>query len=91
MVTYDEAKRLTNIQEHDGIDFAECEPIFDAPMFTEEDTREAYGEQRLKSFGWFRGRVVVLIWTERVDGPHLISCHHGDKHEIRKYYEAFTR
>ena len=50
MITYDEPKRQTNLVKH-GIDLADCEPAFDAPLLTEEDSREAYGEQRLKSFG----------------------------------------
>jgi uncharacterized DUF497 family protein len=85
--TYDEWKRRANLAKH-GIDLAECGSIFDAPMLTEVDDREAYGEQRLKSLGWLKGRVVVLIWTDRRQGPHLISCRHGDKHETQRYFEA---
>jgi uncharacterized DUF497 family protein len=87
MVTYDETKRQTNLTKH-GIDLAECAGVFDAPMLTDEDTREAYGEQRLKSLGWLNGRVVVLAWTDRETGPHLISCRYGDKHETQAYFKA---
>jgi len=59
MVTYDETKRQANLGKH-GIDLAQCAPVFDAPMHSEEDKRIAYGEQRLKSLGWLGGRVVVL-------------------------------
>ncbi|HAO33693.1 MAG TPA: BrnT family toxin [Candidatus Competibacter sp.] len=86
MITWDESKRQANIRKH-GIDFAGCEAIFDAPLVTDEDDREAYGEQRLKSLGWFGGRVVVLVWTERETGPHLISCRYGDKHETGRYFQ----
>jgi len=55
-----------------------------------KDARAAYGEQRLKSLGWLRGRVVVLVWTERAAGPHLISCRYGDKHETQRYFNAFV-
>ena len=48
MITWDEPKRLENLRKH-GIDLADCEVVFDAPMATEEDRREAYGEQRLQS------------------------------------------
>ncbi len=88
MVTYDEAKRQTNLAKH-GIDLGACEGVFDAPMLTEEDLRVPYGEQRLKSLAWLRDRVVVLIWTDRLTGPHLISCRCGDKHETQRYFEAF--
>ena len=72
MMTWDEAKRQANLRKH-GIDFATCEPIFDAPLVTNEDDRETYGEQRLKSLGWLNDRAVALIWTERETGPH--TCH----------------
>ena len=88
MMTYSDSKRLTNLEKH-GIDLAECAPVFDAPLLTEEDKRSAYGEQRLRSLGWLQGRVVVLIWTERETGPHLISCRYGDKHETNHYFKTF--
>jgi uncharacterized DUF497 family protein len=84
VITFDEVKRAINIAKH-GIDLADCESVFDFPMVTHEDDREDYGEQRLRSLGWFNARVVVLIWTEREVGPHLISCRYGDKHETSDY------
>jgi uncharacterized DUF497 family protein len=81
MVTYDEAKRRENLKKH-GIDFADCGRIFDAPILTDEDARLAYGE------GLLNGRVVVLVWTERENGPHLISCRYGEKHESKHYFET---
>ncbi len=88
MVTWDETKRQRNVRVH-GIDFAECETVFSKPMLTDEDTREAYGEQRLKSLCWLNGRVVVLVWTDRETGPHLISCRYGDKYETQTYFKAY--
>jgi uncharacterized DUF497 family protein len=84
MITFDEDKRISNIAKH-GIDLADCESVFDWPMVTIEDDREDYGEQRLKSLGWFNARVVAVIWTDREEGPHLISCRYGDKHETNDY------
>ena len=88
MVAFGEAKRQANKKKH-GIDLAECTSVFDAPMLTDEDTRDAYGEQRLKSLCWLDGRVAVLVWTDRESGPHLISCRYGDKHETQRYFQAF--
>ena len=87
MVTFDEAKREANIKKH-GIDLAQCDCVFDFPLLTEEDSRANYGEQRLKSLGWFNERVVMLVWTDRKSGPHLISCRYGDKHETKSYFKA---
>ena len=88
MITWDESKRRTNLRKH-GIDLADCEGVFDSPMLTNEDKLDAYGEERLKSLGWFNARIVVLIWTERNAGPHLISCRYGDKRETQTYFEAY--
>ena len=83
----DESKRKSNLAKH-GIDLAQCESVFDFPMATEEDTRMHYGEQRLKSLCWFDASVVMLVWTDREAGPHLISCRYADKHETQDYFKA---
>jgi uncharacterized DUF497 family protein len=62
--------------------------VFDAPIVTVEDEREKYGEQRLQSLGWFRERVVFLLWTERNERARVISCRYGGKHKARAYFEA---
>ena len=41
MITWDESKRRTNLHKH-GIDLAMLADIFDFPMVTDEDHREAY-------------------------------------------------
>lgn len=87
MVTYDETKRQANLAKH-GIDLAGCGEAFDRPMVTAEDSSEAYGEQRLISLCWLAGRVVVMVWTDRDAGPHIISCRKGDKHEASRYFKA---
>ena len=87
MITFDQSKRKSNLAKH-GIDLAQCESVFDFPMLTDEDTRADYGEQRLKSLCWFNERVVLLVWTDRDAGPHLISCRYGDKHETQSYFKA---
>lgn len=87
MIHWDEAKRAKNLKDHD-IDLADLGGVFDAPMVTVEDGRMAYGEQRLQSLGWFRDRVVFLVWTERDENVRVISCRYGDKHETRAYFKA---
>ncbi len=46
MTTWDEPKRLKNIEDHD-LDFVGCEAIWDNFTITREDIREDYGEN-----GW---------------------------------------
>lgn len=89
-MSYDPAKRKKNEQKH-AIDLAECEPVFDAPMLTREDTREDYGEQRLISLGMLKKKVVVLVWTDREDGPRLISCRKAEPHEQEAYNRAYPK
>lgn len=90
-ITFDPAKRQANLAKH-GIDFADCETVFDYPMLSTEDDRAAYGEQRIRSLGLLAGRVVMLVWTARDDDcAHLITCRFATKHETRTYLqEAFA-
>ncbi|MCP5127454.1 MAG: BrnT family toxin [Gammaproteobacteria bacterium] len=85
MITWDEPKRLENLRKH-GIDLAMLDEVFDAPMNTVEDDRDAYGEQRLQSLAFWRGRVVFLVWTERPTAAHLISCRYANKRQTQNYF-----
>lgn len=86
MTTWDEAKRLSNIESH-KLDFAECDAIWDNFTITREDVRENYGEKRLVTFGLLHGSVVVLVYADRRKGPHIISLRKAVKHEKRYYLE----
>jgi len=89
-MSYDPAKRRRNQLKH-AIDLAECEAIFDAPMLTREDTREEYGEQRLVSLGMLKGKIIVLVWTDREEGPRVISCREAEPHEQEAYFRAYPQ
>ena len=86
MVTWDEKKRLANISAH-GLDFLGCEAIWDDFTVTREDIRHSYREQRLVVFGRLNRQVVVLVYTERRKGPHIISLRKAEKYEARYYLE----
>lgn len=86
MITWDEPKRTLNLNKH-HIDLAELESTFDFPMITVEDDRKACGELRLQSLAMWRGRVIFLVWTERNDAAHLISCRHADRSQTQSYFE----
>ena len=55
---------------------------------TREDKRQDYGEERLVCFGLLGGDVVVMVYTERPDGPHVISLRKAEKHETRYYRQV---
>ena len=90
MPTWDEAKRLRNIKVHE-LDFVGCEAVFDAPVVSWDDDREAYGEHRINLLGWLEGIVVHMTYTERGDEPHVISLRRAEKHEIRHYAKEVSR
>jgi len=84
VATWDEKKRLANIKVH-GLDFIGCEAIWDNFTITREDIRQSYREQRLVVFGRLNRHVVVLVYTERRGGPHIISLRKAEKYEARYY------
>ena len=86
MASWDERKRLANIKAH-GLDFVGCEAVWDEFTVTREDIRRVYREQRLVVFGRLHRQVVVLVYTERISGPHIISLRKAEKHEARYYLE----
>jgi uncharacterized protein len=90
VVTWDESKRQTNLRDH-GLDFADCETVFDYPVMVVEDVRRSYGEQRLNLLGWLEGCVVHMTYTERGDTLHVISLREATKHEARVYFQTVSR
>lgn len=90
MITWDENKREQNIRNHE-LDFVGCEAVFDFPVVSWDDDREAYGELRINLLGWLDGRVVHMTYTERGDDLHVISLRKAKKYEIRRYQKALSR
>ena len=87
MLTWDEAKRKQNIKNH-GLDFAGCDAIWDHFTVTREDRRQDYGEARQVCFGLLTSEVVVLVYTERPRGSHVISLRKAENHEARYYRQV---
>ena len=88
MAAFDPKKNDKNLLKH-GMTLPACEEALDRPMLTREDTSQDYGEQRFVSLGWAQGKVVVLVWTDRDDGPRLISCREAERHEQKAYFRAY--
>ena len=42
----------------------------------------------LVCFGLLKSEVVVMVYTERPKGPHLISLRKAEKHEARYYRQV---
>jgi len=84
--TWDKKKKKKNIEKH-SIDFSELTRVFDKPMLTRIDNREAYGETRWISLGDLDGKIVILVYTEEGDTIRLISARRATKNEKRIYSE----
>jgi uncharacterized DUF497 family protein len=83
MITWDEAKRRTNLAKH-GMDLADAERFdFDGAMI--EEDRDAKGEQRFRAVGWIGNRLCYLIYTERGEEMRVISLRPVTRKERRDY------
>lgn len=86
---WDEDKRLTNLRKH-GIDFIDVATIFESDTIILEDNRFDYGEQRWLAIGLLKGRVVVVVYTERKRKLRIISIRKATKYEQRTYFEQIA-
>lgn len=85
-VEWDKRKDKSNQLKH-GIAFADA-----AKLFAGQDYLEIYDgdhsdeEERFIAIGPIRRGVVVVVWTERVEGIlRIISAHWASKKETRLY------
>lgn len=86
---WDEEKNRINIAKH-GFDFADAWEIFESRMITALDDRNDYGEDRWIGIGMFRGRTMVVVFTEGEDDTtRIISVRKAMKHERKAYEEIF--
>jgi uncharacterized protein len=86
--TCDPAKRAKTITER-GIDIMDAAEIFTGESFSYQDARKDYGECRMITVGFIKGRMVVVVWTPRGDSRHIISMRKANEREQRKYSEHF--
>ena len=90
MLTWNERKRQDNLRRH-GLDFKGCDAVFDAPVVTVEDSRWAYGEQRINLLGLLASRVIHMTYTERGENLHVISLRKATRHEARHYFKILSQ
>ena len=85
-ITFDPAKREATLRER-GLDFADAAEVFAGQTFRFEDDRFDYGEQRMIAVGTLRGRMVVIVYTDRSNGRHIISMRKANDREQARYEE----
>ena len=87
---WDEAKRKTNITKH-GIDFLDVTEMFGSLMLAGTDSRKEYGETRKIGFGFIRGRLMAVAFTECAPNLiRIISARKANTREEASYQEAIA-
>jgi hypothetical protein len=88
VITWDEAKRATNLAKH-GLDFADVIQFdFDTALHDVDD-REEYGEVREIAIGWRGPRLCFLAFVRRGDDEiRVISFRKATRPEMRRYAES---
>ena len=83
-ISFDPAKRDKTLAER-GLDFADAEAVFESLLTENPDNRFDYGEERRITVGLIRSRMVVVVWTPRGEGRHIISMRKANDREQRRY------
>lgn len=87
---WDEAKRAANLTKH-GVDFLDVPEMFTGPILIGPDTRRDYGEARRIGFGFIRGRLMAIIFTEREpDTIRIISVRKANRREETYFQETLA-
>ena len=87
---WDEAKRKANLAKH-GIDFRDVPEMFTNLMLVGPDNRKDYGETRKIGFGFIRGRLMAIAFTERESNSiRIISARKANTREEAHYQEAIA-
>ena len=87
LIEWDEKKAQRNITKH-GASFKEAATVFgDLQSFTIEDPLHSEEENRFVTIGEsFRGRILVVVHTERDSNIRIVSARTASRRE-RKLYE----
>jgi len=83
---WDEKKNRSNISKH-GYDFRDVKRIFSDEIVEIEDTRNDYGERRLKAIGILREKEVLVVYTVREDKIRIISARRAHDNERKAYWK----
>jgi uncharacterized DUF497 family protein len=88
LITFDPVKREKNLHDRQ-LDFLDAGIVLGGPVFTVEDTRIDYGEQRFQTVGFLAGRMVMVVWTPRGEAVHVMSMRKCNDKEQARYSKRF--
>ena len=86
LLTWDDAKRASNLKAH-GLDFAAAQEVFAGVTFAIEDSRFSYAEERFVTLGMLRGFVVSIVHTETQRTIRNISFRKATKNEQTIFFK----
>lgn len=87
MITYDETKRLANLEKH-GLDLADAGLVYDSPdKVTLESSRNSEDRKMDIALVEMVGVVLALVYVERGDEVRAISLRRASRIE-RRWYET---
>ena len=89
-ITFHEGKRGLTLEDR-GLDFADARKVFEGRELTQTDSRRDYGEERYQTIGWLDGAMVMVVWTPRGDGRHVISMRKCNERERKRYRPYLDR
>jgi uncharacterized protein len=87
---FDPAKRAATLRNR-GLDFSDAATVFEGSTFTMVDDRADYRETRWITAGLLRGRMVVVVWSERGDVRRIISMRKANEREQARYGSRLGR
>jgi hypothetical protein len=84
---WDDDKAAANIVKH-GIDFLDAIGALTDPRRLEDiDDDLAYGEERIRTIGMTRGKILFVVTTMRAENLcRIISARRAIRHEQDRYY-----
>ncbi|MEA3160836.1 MAG: uncharacterized protein QOD95_2384 [Gammaproteobacteria bacterium] len=88
VITFDLVRREKNLHDRQ-LDFLDAEIVLSGLLFTVEDTRIDYGEQRFQTVGFLTGRMVMVVWTPRGEAAHVMSMRKCNDKEQARYSKRF--
>ncbi len=83
-ISYDPNKRKATLEAR-GLDFDHALLVFYGPTVDSLDERFDYGELRKITVGLLVGRMVIVVWTSRDGGRHIISMRKANAREQRRF------
>jgi uncharacterized protein len=88
---WDETKRRLNFKNH-NVDFEEAKLVFeDANAFEAMDQRFDYGEERWLATGLAHGRMLTVVYVERIGVNRIISARLATRQEMDAYAKQHDR